>query len=239
MVRLLFRPSLMFCVLVVFATLLLQGCENAPLAPVSADPGGQDLLLKGSCRSGGSYSSRSRSRSKSGYGSKSSSGKQNDRSWKSKTKSAGKGWCDRYRSKSGSRNCDTGSAGNVPEYDGCVESVDYWRCNPDVWPPPYKADLQFCTVTGATFYAIFTMDATGNWYLILAHEYIGSLLNKTYNAGEIPPEIQEAINQAQLFFHNRDGRVPLTAEETSQAQALADVLSDFNSGNFGLTQCAD
>lgn len=224
---------------VVLSMFLFYGCENVPSEPMSSDAS-VDMLAKGSCRSG-SYGSRKSYGSRSGSTSR-SSGRTCDRSWKGTTGSAGKSWCDRYRNRSGGTNnggnCNSNPY-NPPQYDGCVQSVEYWQDNPDVWPPPFQADLQFCTVTGASYYAVFTADPTGNWFLILAHEYIAGLLNKTYNKGDIPPEIQAAIDEAQLFFHNRDPRIPLTAEEIAQAQALADVLSDFNTGNFGLDQCRE
>ncbi len=226
---------------VVVSTVQFYGCGNAPVDPTNSDAS-VDILAKGSCRSGSagsrkSYGSRTGGTSRTG-------GRQCSRTWKGSTGSAGKSWCDRYRSGSGGGGTNNGgncskNPFNPPQYDGCVQSVEYWQDNPDVWPPPFKADLQFCTVTGASYYAVFTKDPTGNWYLILAQEYIAALLNKTYNKGDIPPEIQAAIDEAQLFYHDRDPRVALTAEEIAQAQALADVLSDFNTGNFGLDQCVE
>lgn len=236
--------------LVVFAAFVLAmfmvfGCDSAPSSPTNADAS-IDALAKGSCRSGSKGGGKSYG-SKSGYKEKSkgkkggSKGKKNDREWKGKTKNAGKNWCDRYKNKHG----DKGNGGdesdndqnNTPQYDGCVHSVEYWQNNPEDWPAPYQADLQFCTVPGVTYYTVITKETNGMWFFILAHEYIGALLNKTYNGGNIPPEVQEAINEAQLFFHERNPNIPLTEEELAQAQALADLFSDFNDGNFGPEAC--
>jgi len=128
------------------------------------------------------------------------------------------------------------TGGATPSYDGCVKEVGYWQCNLIAWPPPYQGDLQFCVGSGATYYEVLFIQSASP-LIQLAQNYIGALLNKTRNGGAIPPEVQAAINEAQLFFNNRDLRVPLTQAETEQALRLLPIFFDFNNGLGGLALC--
>lgn len=130
----------------------------------------------------------------------------------------------------------TGGSGAPPSYDGCVKEIGFWQCNLIAWPPPYQGDLTFCVGSGATYIEVLYMQNSSPLFQ-LAQNYIGALLNKTYNGGNIPPEVQEAINEAQLFFHLRDLRVPLTEAETEQALRLIPIFFNFNNGLGGIPSC--
>lgn len=130
----------------------------------------------------------------------------------------------------------TGGSGAPPSYDGCVQEIGFWQCNLISWPPPYNPDSTFCVGSGATFVQVLYMQSSSP-LIRLAQNYIGALLNKTHNGGNIPPEVQAAINEAQLFFHLRDLRVPLTEAETEQALRLIPIFFDFNNGLGGIAPC--
>ena len=159
----------------------------------------------------------------------------------------------RVRTKAPTPGTDTAKSGAAaaptPAAGGCVHSMQYWATHPLEWPAPFVPDAQFCTVTGAPYF-YFIQPPTGGdcthppWAMILAQQYIAALLNKSYNGGKIPKGVQDAINEAQLFFNGRDMQAALTPEEIVVMARLYNIFNEFNYGigggpNGSLPKCAE
>lgn len=240
----------LFCTIVLLSAGGIVGCSNealnGPSDPANSDAAG--ALLKGSCNNNSNNKSKDKNKGDKNDKKKKDKKDNGDKKKKDKKDKDDKNKGDKNKDDKNKDDKNNGNSGGsecntpppAPQYDGCVEPVDYWVDNPSDWPAPFTPDGQFCTFTGATFYTFISApvnECDPNWIVKLAHEYIAALLNKTYNNGDIPKDIQDAINEGQLFFNGRDMRVPLTAAEICQAERLFGILAPFNDGDGDLPAC--
>ncbi len=115
---------------------------------------------------------------------------------------------------------------------GCTRTQGYWKSKPDVlWPAPYNRTTLFFS-TGLTWQTIFdTPPQGGNAYLILAHQYMAAVLNRTAGASA-PSSVQTVINQATAWFSSGVGLGTCSGSACATQKNWAAILDTYNNGEY-------
>jgi len=114
---------------------------------------------------------------------------------------------------------------------GCVRTQGYWGNKPGVvWPAPYNRNALFFS-SGLTWQQILDTPPRGSGYVILAHQYIAAVLNRSAGASA-PAGVQSVIDAAPAWF--RSGTVPSTCGpgECAQQKTWAGILDTYNNGQY-------
>lgn len=114
---------------------------------------------------------------------------------------------------------------------GCVRSQGYWGNKPKIaWPAPYSRDA-FFFASGMTLQQILDAPVKGSGYLILAKQYLATVLN--YAAGaSAPPSVINAINQASTFLSSGTTPASCGPGQCQEQKALAAILDTYNNGVY-------
>ncbi|HYJ78284.1 MAG TPA: hypothetical protein VEW03_01675 [Longimicrobiaceae bacterium] len=113
---------------------------------------------------------------------------------------------------------------------GCTLTQGYWGTygpeqNPHTWPAGFSRDAPFFN-SGMTWQQVLDASpAGGNAYIILAHQYIASVLNQA-NGAAVPAGVQSSLTFAQTYFSGA------TAPDKGTIVTHATVLDDYNNGVY-------
>lgn len=139
---------------------------------------------------------------------------------------------------------NTGVCPPKPRDVGCTLTQGYWKNH--TWPmhplfPTQPLD-QWAAENDWTFFDsgrdwkdILGVAPRGDAYYILAHQYIAAILN-AYNGAYLPPEVQQTIGKAYLWFADASVRAT-TSRDT--VIGWASLLDDYNKGKLGVSHCRD
>lgn len=132
----------------------------------------------------------------------------------------------------GSQSEPAGAVCGCPKPTGCVRTQGYWRSKPGVaWPAPYTRDAMFFS-SGLTWQQILeTAPRGGNAYVILAHQYIASVLNRASGASA-PSGVQTVINNASAFFSGGTNLDSCGGSACDTQKTWAGVLDTYNNGQY-------
>lgn len=114
---------------------------------------------------------------------------------------------------------------------GCVRTQGYWGNKPNVvWPAPYSRKALFFA-SGLTWQQVLDTPPRGSAYLILAHQYIAAVLNRSAGASA-PSGVQSTIDAAATWF--RSGTVPATCGpgQCALQKTWAGTLDVYNNGLY-------
>jgi hypothetical protein len=128
---------------------------------------------------------------------------------------------------------------------GCTLTIGYWKTHSEFGPAPYDdtwAQLSSGASTpffgsGKTWYQVFwTPPAGGNAYFILAHQYMGALLNQanSTNTSAVTNQLDFALA---YFTAHAPGTAAPTGSLRNQVLQAAAVLAKFNEGVVGPGHC--
>ena len=125
---------------------------------------------------------------------------------------------------------------------GCTLTQGYWKNHNEYargksqkidWPAPHDELDRLC---GETLLGIFKTAPKGSGWLILAHQYIASMLNVATGAST-PAEVAAALSSAADLLVATC--TAMSAEERQNAVGLAELLDDYNNGRVGPGHCDD
>ena len=123
--------------------------------------------------------------------------------------------------------------------EGCTRTIGYWKThsahadNPSQNIPwPISEETLLCD---DTWFDILHTTPRGSAWLILAHQWIGAMLNEA--AGASTGDLDGALDEAgDLLANNCDG---LKGDSRARALELAALLDDYNNGEIGPGHCDD
>ncbi len=121
----------------------------------------------------------------------------------------------------------------MPESQGCVYSLGYWKNHPDVWTVD-SLILGHETYLQAELLDLLNEPTSSDASLILAQQLIAARLNVASGAGN--STIAATIAAAKTWLANYAGRLPYDVSpslpEGQEAVALANTLEQFNDGGL-------
>ena len=130
-----------------------------------------------------------------------------------------------------------------PTGPSCTYTQGYWKQHPELWDDAGDG-MPFLTTdafhnSGVSNLTIMRMPPKGgNAYEILAHQYIGALLNLNGAAAGVA-EVDDAMSGSAAYFSSEAAGIPNPEEPTrSQLVSWAGTLDQFNSGIIGPGHCS-
>jgi hypothetical protein len=122
-----------------------------------------------------------------------------------------------------------GTTGGAADDDdlGCTLSHGYWKNHP--WP-----DFEGEILCGQSWLEILWTPPQGDAWYILAHQWIGAMLNVAAGA-QVIGDMDELLLDAELMLE----ACSIAGGLRPHAIVMADELDDFNNGLLGVPHCDD
>jgi hypothetical protein len=132
-----------------------------------------------------------------------------------------------------------------PPPDGCTYTIGYWKTHSKYGPAPYDStwalvgeDTTFF-LSGKTWYQAFSTAPAGNAYDILAHQYMGAVLNKLNGADTSSVDATLATATTLFNTYTPAQIAALSGGNAVRKQfvALAEILDNYTTGRIGPGHC--
>ena len=134
-----------------------------------------------------------------------------------------------------------------PPDPGCTYTIGYWKTHSKYGPAPYdstwalKGEDTTFFLSGKSWYNAFWTAPAGNAYYILAHQYMGAVLNGL-NGADATAAAAALASATTLFNTYTPAQIGALRGSNALRQqfvALAGTLADYNEGDIGPGHCDD